>query len=375
MAATNLPALLTIIREVQRRHMDVPREVVAAAQPYVTLAGPGLSINFQYSPMHIPFQQLPFRHSAVPSLYFHALLDSLAEFAETPRLQSSAGHDIRLKTAPLPHFWDAVGNLNTTYTTVYTEGDADVSRHPAMGAVELAQSTTRDAKDVRLSLFDSAYRPMATMVLTGPHSTRNNDVGAARRDDGVRKMLPESMQRLDLHGSACDGQSAAHSSSSWCMIGDIVLLPGGSLAHRAMFHQTVSPTDEKMDDEAPPWLLHAAMAEFCGKLGRCGHLGPSPPPRVKEEQGHQGAAEEEAWGLVAHNALSSGDVVCGVPFDLVCAPPKVFERYRLPPWRQRVGVPALRRAESRCVALNVEVRQSGRVALGGVFYFSPLSAS
>lgn len=175
--------------------VSAPRLLIAAAQPYQTVAGPALTVNFLRQSQLLPFQRLPFTYSAVAPFYFHALLHTLAEFAETPRpVRQSLVKQIH---APMDDFWRSVGTLNRFSCTVYEKNLMGVTKrgrvtdyswtHPSMGAVELSRVSHRHECDVRLTLFREDFAPLAAMVMTGPDETMARETSCHPQHPPLRR--------------------------------------------------------------------------------------------------------------------------------------------------------------------------------------------
>lgn len=429
-------ASLTVRKEVA---LDVPKLLVAVAQPYQTLSGPALTTHFLYQPQLLPFQAGPFAHAAVPPLYFYTLLHTLAEFAETPR-PVRASHTKMLQP-PKADFWRAVGTLNCFYGTVYDNALRGDAAHPAMGAVELVQPSHRSEKDVRLTLFDEAHQPMAALRMTGPRETTKHSAAIATT---AGSSAPTSLRRTPLpyvpppsfsghhsergykcfstqHNREAGSPSTLYAATTSSLspvcstsgklnafgglYGDLVSLSDGGYAHRACFgspllggslhvpsavshtpHASTTTTTTSDDrsgegeqEEAevcvPPWLLYECVTDFCAELFKEGRLGVD----VKDvtdvlQSSPSSEGDGVSWRLAAHQSVQCGDAVFSAPLDVVCGPPKVDLHYRVPPWRQELGLPALSLAQSDfpCVRLCAEVRQEGQVVMCGAFFFVPL---
>ncbi|KAK7198451.1 hypothetical protein NESM_000805400 [Novymonas esmeraldas] len=372
--------------------LEVPRLLVGAAQPYQTLAGPALTTHFLHQPALLPFQRTAFSHAAVAPLYFHTLLHTLAEFAETPR---AVRHSVvRQRHAPKEDFWEAVGTLNCFYFSAQAPrgalgGSAALDQHPAMGAVELVRPSHRKESDVKLTLFDGAHQPIASMLMTGPRETTRTASGGT---DGLpdapssppthtRTALPFLAPPAATAAAAPDGDGEllavmiGSTRVSGGLYGDVVSMPGGGLAHRAYYRlgdvdatATTGGAEVRRDDASvaptaaptamPPWVLFDCVQRLFLRLHSCGAFGDD-----------LAVASAEGWRVVAHHVVQTEDGVFDAPVDVVCAAPRVQPRYRLPPWRHQLGLPAVPAGEAPCVSLRCEIRQSGRLVSTGVYHF------
>ncbi|ESL08808.1 hypothetical protein TRSC58_03483 [Trypanosoma rangeli SC58] len=323
--------MTSALRPVRDTAVELPwKLLVAAAQPYQTISGPALSVNFLHQSNLMPFQRLPFHHCGVSGRYYHSLLHSLAEFATTPRPVRDS--HVNMLHAPMEDFWRAVGILNCVYLTHYFPF---VQEHPAMGAVELAPPSHRKQKDLRLSLYSGTHQPISTMLLTGSSS------GAlAGREDDLVTPLPHSDQ---------DEESLRLTAT-----GEVQQLADGSILQKAIF----TNVGQRSSDVVSPWRLDACVAEFCQTLATAGLLAP-----------HVTSERKRVWTIVAQQALTHGELLTDAPFDVVSAIPRVFAKYRMPPWRHRIGLPSFSgEQQPLCVALRVEVRQDSRTLVAGTYF-------
>lgn len=400
--------------------LEVPKLLVGTVQPYQTLAGPALTTSFLHQPELLPFQATPFFHAAVAPLYFHTLLHTLAEFAETPRTLHQ--RHVALRQAPKPDFWTAVGTLNCFYYSAHSaawggglrQGETGPQRggltaqHPAMGAVELVRPSHRQASDVKLTLFNGDHQPLASMLMTGPReeaglptlsaALENEEGGAAvppaspehRRtplpflkppatsSEWAASSLPVDEFGVDAVSTIVVGGTPVRGG----LYGDVMVMGADETegyAHRA-FYKTddgraataVSPTTsaERESGEAPavtaqtampPWVLYDCVLRFFYCLHGGGYL--SKDPLITPVTG---------WRLASHHVVQVADAVLGLPMEVVCAAPRVYPHYRLPPWRAKLGLPMLSGGAVPCVALRCEVRQSGQVISTGVYFFCRL---
>lgn len=192
--------------------LEVPKLLVGTVQPYQTLAGPALTTSFLHQPELLPFQSTPFSHAAVAPLYFHTLLHTLAEFAETPRAVRYS--HVRQQHAPMAIFWDSVGILNCFYYSAHNtswqgenrQGKADpissqrrrAAQYPAMGAVELVRPSHRKESDVKLTLFDREHQPIASMLMTGPKDEPRLGADTDGHSSSVASATQSSQRRTPL---------------------------------------------------------------------------------------------------------------------------------------------------------------------------------
>ncbi|CCW68469.1 unnamed protein product [Phytomonas sp. Hart1] len=416
---------MSFLASQQEVAVSIPKLLLAAVQPYQTIAGPALSTNFLTQTSLLPFQKLPFTHSSVAPVYFHTLLHSLAEFCETPRPVRTS--HVRQLHPPHEHFWDDVGILNCFYSTTYHPHQR---KHPSMGAVELLHASHRKESDVKLTLYDETYRPLVGMLLTGPRGDKtpplllSNGVSAAPEDGskGLRcRMLPRA-------SPPSEAKDYWPSSSEWCgveevsvgalgsidsfggLYGPLVSLQGGGYAQRACYCLTTKedPSDEQSHHktqctvgmsskegnqsvsekedgeansvvisdclhqstslrqavEAPPWMLTATARDLCERLHSEGCLSPENGERLS-------LAEDTMWCIAAYQGVQCADIVFNEPFDVVCAAPRVQLNYRVAPWRHQIGQPVADGCSSCVVGLRMEMRQFGAVILCGTFYFQP----
>ncbi|CAJ1017672.1 hypothetical protein, conserved [Leishmania lindenbergi] len=376
--------------------LEVPKLLIGAVQPYQTLAGPALTTSFLHHPELLPFQRTAFSHAAVPPLYFHTLLHTLAEFAETPRaVQHST---VKLRHAPKSDFWESVGTLNCFYYSAHAPYGAPkeasaLDAHPAMGAVELVRPGHRKESDVKLTLFNSTHQPIASMLMTGPKSAAlETGDDAVKRGQGTssvssnaRTAFPYAAPPTEATAPACDCLSAVMvGGTRVCggLYGDLMRMEGSEgFGQRACYRienaavsslspdaqSTVSGT-EAADDERvasslaptvmPPWVLYDCVQQFFSRLHSSGAFG------------HDAAiAQAVGWRVSAHHIVQTEDAVFGVPVEVVCAAPRVYPSYRLPPWRHQLGLPAVPNGAAPCVCLRCETRQDGRLISTGVYYF------
>lgn len=482
-------------------------------------------------PSPLPFGSLS---SALSALYAHRCLASLAAFS-TSTLREVRHSAVRQKTAPLPDFWKRVGVLDTFYGTNYfyqdslersggpgsaggpEYSDGLRSHHPATAAVELCRGSHRQELDVRITLYEEEppapqhedalsltnsmkpagvasrhprYRPLSSVLLTGPSgivavekhrddrysgqlhtspgsTTSFSDFMAQQRqryvpqqpqkstrersDDAPKNRLDTSVDEGDdLHSEkkgkreprhankskpgealdwlvgqknswmrdstrtlrgglypACKGQSCglgqAHADGNAARGADnqyIVALPHlagfkasalfyyddgvdsrcgeppstavernsdgevGSEEQQSVGYVDGVDTDEKeLEEVLPPWTLLPLLTEVCNALGREGHI--STVHGTSQVSGMR-------WWMCAYQYSYFQDVVVGEQVEVVCAPPRYFPSYRVPPWKTRIGAPPSI-GITRCVALRGEVRQHNEVALAGTFFFYPIN--
>ncbi|EAN89740.1 hypothetical protein C3747_31g261 [Trypanosoma cruzi] len=324
--------MTSAIRPVKGTAVEFPwKLLVAAAQPYQTLSGPALSVNFHRQPTVMPFQRLPFHHCGVSGRYYHSLLHSLAEFATTPRPVRDS--HVRMLHAPMEDFWHAVGFFNCTYLTTYAPFTHE---HPAMGAVELAPSSHRSHKDLRFSLYSGEHQPISTMILTGLPSGAVDE-----KEKDVIAPLPHIEQDEE--------------SLRVVNIGDVKRLADGSILQRAIFTRG----SQQSRDVVPPWWVDVCVAEFCQTLALANLLAPHVA----------GEGRNCTWTIAAQQALTQGELLTDAPFDIVSAVPRVFAAYRMPPWRHRIGLPLFSAdRQPLCVALRVELRQHGCTLTAGTYF-------
>ncbi|ORC82979.1 uncharacterized protein TM35_000791050 [Trypanosoma theileri] len=315
------------------------KALIAAAQPYQTLSGPALSVNFLQQPNLLPFQRLPFHHSGVYGRYFHSLLHSLAEFATTPRPVRNS--HVKMLHAPKEDFWKSVGVLNSVYHTTYTPF---VHQHPVMGAVELTSPSHRRKKDVRLSLYNSTHQPIATMIATGSSS----DVYVEEEEKNIEVPLPH-----------CDLDETVPAAE---VVSSIKRLMDGSIMQQILFKNKV---DQGVGgDVVPPWRIDGCVAEFCQMLALNEFLAP-----------HVSSKDSHMWTIAAQQTVSYGELFLDEPVDLVSASPRVFAQYRMPPWRHRIGLPLFSiDVQPLCVALRLEVRQHGTTKITGTYFLVDVAA-
>ncbi|KAG5510845.1 hypothetical protein JKF63_07917 [Porcisia hertigi] len=376
--------------------LEVPRLLVGAVQPYQTLAGPALTTSFLRQPDLLPFQRTAFSHAAIAPLYFHTLLHTLAEFAETPRAVQHS--PVKLRHAPMPNFWDLIGTLNCFYYSAHAPygelaGSSALDEHPAMGAVELVRPGHRKESDVKLTLFNNAHQPVASMLMTGPKGGTTHQAGGDAVEDLqdtscasplTRTAFPYVEPPTELTTSDCEGLSAVMIGGTQVyggLYGSLMPMEGsGGFGQRACYRvenvavSSLSPDDpgqvsvaeEAADDNAasssesiamPPWVLYDCVQRFFFRLHSSGVFG-----------GDAAIAPGEGWRVSAHHVIQTGDAVFGVPVEVVCAVPRVYINYRLPPWRHQLGLPAVNNATA-CVCLRCETRQDGRLVSTGVYFF------
>ncbi|CAD2217107.1 hypothetical protein, conserved [Angomonas deanei] len=352
------------------RALDAPRLLIAAAQPYQTIVGPALSTNFLYQPQLLPFQKLPFHSShtgPVTSLYYYTLFSSLAEFAETPRPVRYS--NVKQVSPPLEHFWREVGVLNTFYCTNYVPTKDSLREHPAVGAVELVKDSHRSNANVRMSLYSSEHVPCSSVLLTGPRDTKQEVYHSGEAPVPVKGLPPldvprtqeefytplcisreEQITRLDLLGSP-----SKETTPYGGLYGPLVVLRNAlGYAQRGCYRLEAAEGGAVV----PPWLLYTAMTDFHSRLLEEGHI----PLEVEKST---------PWFLCAQQVVHAEDVVFDEPFDMVCAPPKYFQKYRLPPWRHQLGMPDLK-GDRPCSCVRLEIRQRDLVVCSGTFFFCPL---
>ncbi|CAG9569420.1 conserved hypothetical protein [Leishmania major strain Friedlin] len=377
--------------------LEVPKLLIGAVQPYQTLAGPALTTSFLHQPDLLPFQRTAFSHAAVAPLYFHTLLHTLAEFAETPRaVQYSA---VKLRHAPKADFWDSVGTLNCFYYSAHAPYGAPVEasvldQHPAMGAVELVRPGHRMESDVKLTLFNDSHQPIASMLMTGPNGApRETDDDAVESSQGTSSTSPHARTAFPYVAPPTKETTSASDCLSAVMIGGTRvygglygdLMPmesGGGFGQRACYRvedaaayspsldarSRVSGTEAAAGERTasssastvmPPWVLYDCVQRFFLRLHRSGIFG-----------GDAAVAPTEGWRVSAHHVVQTEDAVFGVPVEVVCAVPRVYPSYRLPPWRHRLGLPAIPNGAPPCVCLRCETRQGGRLVSTGVYFFN-----
>lgn len=386
--------------------LEVPKLLVGTVQPYQTLAGAALTTSFVHQPELLPFQSAPLFHASVAPLYFHTLLHTLAEYAETPRAVQHS--HVKLRHAPKADFWDAVGTLNCFYFSAHgtpwraTEAPGHggpTAQHPAMGAVELVRPSHRKESDVKLTLFDADHQPLASMLMTGPKTVTllsEDKEGGAASLAHRRTPLPPQAPPTELAkfvSSALPDEDFGQAAVSSVMLGgtqvcgglygEVVPMGDGAdegYAHRAYYWAddlpSTSPTTANINEEnaeadgkekghaspahtvMPPWVSYNCVEQFFHCLRRSGRIGDD--ARITPGMG---------WRLASHHVVQVADAVLGLPMEIVCAAPHVHPRYRLPPWRYQLGLPVLSGGDVPTVALRCEVRQGGQVVSTGVYFF------
>lgn len=376
---------------------DVPKLLIAAAQPYHTVAGPALTVNFLQQSTLLPFQQLPFTHSSLLGLYAHTMLHTLAEFAETPRtVRTSTVGQVH---AAMDNFWSSVGVLNTFYATHHQAS----SQHPAMGAVELLRSSHRKECDVKTSFFDEDHRPLVSVLMTGPRNTTVS-LGSDPEEELVQRQrmplasYPSPSTAAEFVPGEAPLAAALATGTLRCeggLYGEVVSLRGGSYGCRALFRvvqpqdmnvaaattATASPVVESIPFAAeaavpslsvPPWVLQACISDLCQCLDR--HQCLVPDGHSADLRSPSNATDgHRQWRLCAQQYAQWGDVEMGVPVDVVCGPPRLQRNARIPPWRHELGKPAISSETSMGAALCVEVRQRGLVQHRGTYHFEGVS--
>ncbi|GET86229.1 hypothetical protein, conserved [Leishmania tarentolae] len=376
--------------------LEVPKLLIGAVQPYQTLAGPALTTSFLHRPDLLPFQRTAFSHAAVAPLYFHTLLHTLAEFAEAPRaVQHSA---VKLRHAPKADFWESVGTLNCFYYSAHAPYGAPteasvLDEHPAMGAVELVRPGHRMESDVKLTLFNNSHQPIASMLMTGPKgATREaDDDDAVESTQGTSSTSPHARTAFPYVEPPTKDTTSAFGCAAVMMggtqvdgglYGDLIPMKGsGGFGQRAYYKvetaaaSSLSPdarsrtsgtataeeeptTPSSVPIIMPPWLLYDCVQKFFFRLHSSGAFG-----------GDAAIAPTEGWHVSAHHVVQTEDAVFGVPVEVVCAVPRVYASYRLPPWRHQLGLPAIPNGTVPCVCLRCETRQSGRLISTGVYFF------
>ncbi|CBH11289.1 hypothetical protein, conserved [Trypanosoma brucei gambiense DAL972] len=281
----------------------------------------------------MPFQQFPLHHAGIPGLYFHSLLHSLAEFATTPR--PVRDNHVKMLHAPMEDFWQRVGVLNCAYYTFFTPFSG---QHPALGAVELSLSPQRKQRDVRLTLYNGVYQPIATMICTGEADDPSCNIPS--QHDALAWPKPHSCLDGDAFGAS--------------LIGNVSKLSDGCFMQEALF----TNSSESEEDVVPPWRVDRCVADFCRSLAVAGFLAPHVP-----------SGKQCHFTIVAQQTLAHDDVMSGESVVVVTAAPRVFAKYRMPPWRHQIGLPLFGPGVyPLCVALRVEMRQKGYTVNSGTYF-------
>ncbi|CCW60261.1 unnamed protein product [Phytomonas sp. EM1] len=410
--------------------VSIPKLLLAAVQPYQTIAGPALSTNFLTHTSLLPFQKLSFTHSSVAPVYFHTLLHSLAEYCETPQPVRSS--HVKQLHPPHENFWDDVGTLNCFYSTTYRPRNRE---HPAMGAVELVHASHRRECDVRLTLYDQTYQPLVAMLMTGPRGNKTLPVlpidGSPTAPEGgsnslrcrmLPRMLPPSERegywRSNIQWCGIEDVSMGESgnaSSFGGLYGPLELLQGGGYAQRVCYRLSIkeSPSAEASHDETqsvvgmPSEKANQTVSKKEDDAAGSAAVPHHPPQLASVQQeprqqlveappwmltatvrdlcerlhregclspaegGMPNLAEGTAWCMTAYQGVQCGDVVFNESFDIVCAAPRVQPTYRVAPWRHQIGQPVAKGYGPCVVSLRVEIRQFSEVILCGTFYFQP----
>ena len=334
--------------------LAAPLGVVTAAQPYQTVAGPALSVHFLHEPRLYPFQRRSFTDAAAPALYQSVLLHSLAEFCETPR--PSRHHVASMMVSPMKDFWRQLGILNTTYMSTSAVGS---HLHPTMGSIELVQSAHRKNKDLRFSLYGPNEQCLAFSVMTGPKDVAYQampmvDAETARRmaEEASRDPMDDILPRIEQQSQPEEFRQGGE--DTMLVVGNVVQLrmsPG--------FAARLSCWNRGADGvPVAPWLVLRAIAAFAAKVVSVAEL--MTPA----------AAGGAVWQCVSCNAVNNGDVLSGIDAEIVCAEPKWFPSYSMPPWKHEVGAPML--TGQPCLALRLEVRQLSKAVVIGTYFFSPV---
>ncbi len=323
-------------------HAVVPVGIVAAAQPYQTQGGPALSVNFLHNPDLFPFQRRSFTDAGSCTVYQNVLLRSLAEFCETPR--PTRQHVGTLVVPPMKHFWRSVGVLNTTYATNCRPG---AHQHPATGSVELVTSAHRKNKDVRLALHSADATCLAFMVMSGPQDVAQGPVQLVGTEAAAQ--IEGALQRRPL----LHLPQVESTKNEELIVGDVVPLQSSPGFAAAFLCPSRGQVGDEEKSPVAPWIIQQAVGVFANKVGCSAGL----------------CTPRASWLLVASHLVNNGDILCDEPAEIVCAAPRHFEQYFMPPWKHQVGMPQLQ--GQPCLALRVEVRQQRVAVVTGTYFFAP----
>jgi hypothetical protein len=130
-----------------------------------------------------------------------------------------------------------------------------------------------------------------------------------------------------------------------------------------------------------PWYIDEVLSAFAYRVGDAvgfsttkalpNRIGRSPFARVMrkahEEEVVMGYTDD-ALPLIAHNSTVVSELFADEPFEIVAASPKIFDRLDSLPWDASIGTPTT--FGQPCMALRLELRQKGRVAVHGTFFFT-----
>ena len=321
----------------------VPKAAVIAAQPYQTLHGPALVLQFEFDAERFLFQRLPFAEGVVPEAYHRLLLDSLVEFSEKPRVFSHH-RAIPCKTAPLENVSQAVGSLSGAYFSYLHCTPSD--HHPAMGSIELNRASHRKELDVRMSLYDREHRPLSSAILSGP-SGIHLSLGGDRAAGGEHLWEPPSFSEGILDDVVRDGEF---------LCGPMISV-GGSFAQCAA---SPLPAEGGVPLEVPSWTILRMVADFCQKYmvvhGNALH--------------RRSPVQTGVWRIASYHSVTHSPLQHNEQIQIVAAPPKYFGTYTLAPWEHRIGLPMIQGKE--CVAMRLDMRQGGVRMISGVYYLTPV---
>jgi hypothetical protein len=377
-----------------------PLEAIAAVQPYSTVDGHALTVQFHYDPDRFAFQSLPLRTPGLTPLYQRLILDRFSKFLMEPRMGTnrqsySAPEDTLAK----------IGSLNTEYTTMH---DAMRELHPAWGSVELVQPGSGNLAEasrvglagLNVSLWDASYGLISSSLLTGapPAEVRQaqQQFRETRRlmDAGqlVITMPPETGADWDAFVSQCReltdagggghvGGSQAATAGEPCLIGPLRTVGEGFAQHVAFPHR--GGGRDRVTGHAlevvPPWQLDVVLARVATRLcDETSKLTVMSPPDVVEEGP---ASRSKRWDKVTVNTAGTLPLVPVARnlqvFELDAARPvtvaMAFPRswpYGMDAWPSKLGEPAVR--DLPIFAVKLKLIQDGAKVGGGTVAFSPL---
>lgn len=402
---------------------EAPAAAVASVQPYQTVDGSALTVQFHFDPERFPFQHFPMRHPGVVSLYQRLVIDRYLRFLKDPRLGANAMSYAASNVEALQR----LSRVLTTEYTTYVEPRREL--HPAWGSVELVRTDSGNLPaahrlglaGLNVSLWDSTHGLLASSLLTGAEPTapdalpssadrfRAQHAALSRSSSEASALftvLPDvaSQQQWDAWRVRC-GVTAENNlggnSSGNCggggldlepqLLGDLRRVGGGKgFAHHIAFGFDGSAEHGRDEDGAArqavaPWVLDQALTRVATRV--CAAVCPEllAPPGSSSSQLLSGDADHAdglaAWSKDAINAaavlplvasarnLQVFDLDASRPLNVAMAPPRVWPVFHADRSNLKLGEPA----ESRTpvVAVKLRLLQDSVPVGAGTIAFTP----
>jgi hypothetical protein len=414
MAGTN--AIANAVR-MSMLSSEAPAAAIAATQPYSTVDGSALTVQFHFDPDRFPFQQLPLRHPGIAAMYQRMVLDRYVRFMLDPGL--SSGRQSYAESGRSVETLQKIADLNTDYTTHY---HPTRELHPAWGSVELvrpgsgnlAAASRLGFAGLNVSLWDASHGLVSSSLLASAPAAEVqavHDAFAARmRSMAKGDELPPLPEATGadwdaLRARACEGRGGQHrgdgevqleseeadgfdlptATSEPVLLGALREVGGAGFAQHVGFPMSAYPEHGRrsadsgaMAEPVAPWLLDSALARVATRV-----LAASTPERLLTPAACDPRQGGETWTKDAVNAAAVLPVIPVArnlecfsidptrPLNVAMAAPRVWDSFQKDPFSARLGEPYV--AGMPVMAIKLKFLQDGVRCGGGAIAFTPLT--